>query len=490
MPIPEACPGCGQTIEAAGTGGDWFCAACGAGMKLDPAGKPGLPRAPDETFSRSMLVRLPEFATGPRGEMIARLTAGSLLWLEASGPLASFLGRTAGELAAEAFLDSLHPDDRALAEDEFRQAVAQGERHDFVLRLRGADGEWHFLRIHTQARYEADGRVNHIRCHLKDVTDRVRSEEELRRRTGQLTAANEQLREANRRLKDAQAQLVHSEKLAALGTMAAGLAHEVNNPLSFAANNVAVFERDLAAVMEILSGYREGLDVLRAARPSLAARIEGLESEADLPYLRKALPELLRSTRRGLARVGTIVQTLRDFAQVDRAAGGSIDVACSLDQAVAMLGQEIAGQQVRVERHSAPAPTIECAAADINQVLLGLLMNALQAIESAGRGSGTLRVVSRPDDGGVAVEVGDDGCGIPPENLTRIFDPFFTTRPAGRGTGLGLSLAHRIVADHGGRIEVESRRGAGSTFRVFLPLRVEKSGGETGRWSADRRVRP
>ena len=130
-----------------------------------------------------------------------------------------------------------------LPSEEFQQACEHGERHDLVLRIRDRSHGWHYFRISSQARYELDGRINHIRCNLRDVTDGVRAEHELRRRTDMLIAANEQLRTTNLELKKTQSQLIQSEKLASLGTLAAGMAHEINNPLAFVVNNLALLER-------------------------------------------------------------------------------------------------------------------------------------------------------------------------------------------------------------------------------------------------------
>jgi signal transduction histidine kinase len=427
-------------------------------------------------LSRSMLIRLPGFGAGPADEMIARLQPGTLRWLSASDALAAMLGRPVDGPDAGGLLDAVHPDDRVLAEDEFRQAAELGERHDFVLRLRAWAGAWRYMRFDAQARYDRQGGLHHLRCHLKDVTDRVHAEQELRRRTAQLTAANEQLREANRKLAQAQGQLVHSEKLAALGTLAAGMAHEINNPLAYATNNVAVLGREVASLLDVVAAYSEGLDALRSAQPDLAERLARVEAEADLAYLRRALPELVESTRRGLARVAKIVQDLRDFSQVDRAEVVEVDLSRSLEQGLGLLAGLFDRQGIAVERRLAALPPLEASAAHLNQALFNLLLNAAQAIEATGRGSGTIRVATRQEGGEAVAEVADDGCGIPAEALPRIFDPFFTTKPAGSGTGLGLSLAHGIVSDHGGTIEVDSAVGSGTTFRVRLPLRPGGSG--------------
>jgi PAS domain S-box-containing protein len=403
--------------------------------------------------------------------MICRLEPRTLRWIEINDPLSEFLGRSIDDLRRRSFLEFLHHDDRALAEDEFRQALELGERHDFVLRVKDRSGHWRYMRVHTQARYERDGRVNHIRCNLKDVTDRVRAEQELRRRTEQLTAANERLREANERLKEAQSQLIHSEKLASLGTLAAGMAHEINNPLAFASSNVAVLEREVTALLEILAKYREGWDALHQARPELAEAVAELEKRIDLPYLQQNLVEMTRSTRKGLKRVAQTVQNLRGFAQLDRAEIGELDVNQSIDQSLGMLSDMLSRNQIAVSRDYGELPPLECAPAHINQVFLNLLMNAMQAIESAGRAGGRLEVTTRRQGDEIVVEIVDDGCGMPPEVLSKIFDPFFTTKPIGRGTGLGLSLSHGIIADHGGRIEVQSVVGSGTRFRIVLPSR-------------------
>ena len=248
------------------------------------------------------------------------------------------------------------------------------------------------------------------------------------------------------------------------------MAHEINNPLAIAMNNVAVLDRELSSLLEVVACYQEGLDDLRATQPELAARIERLQEEADLPYLQENLPGMVQATRKGLRRVAQIVQNLRGFAQLDRAKIGDVDINESIDLSLEMLDELLSREQIRVERDFGTLPLLEAAGAHLNQVFLNLLMNAKQAIEGRGKPSGTIRVTTRLFDGEIVVEVADDGCGIPADVLPKVFDPFFTTKPVGHGTGLGLSISHGIVAEHGGRIEVESRPGLGSRFRVRLPL--------------------
>jgi PAS domain S-box-containing protein len=267
-----------------------------------------------------------------------------------------------------------------------------------------------------------------------------------------------------------QTRISQAEKMASLGLLSAGIAHEINNPLAYVLNNLAVLERDFAALGEILVAYDQARADLLLACPDRVARLDQLAEEIDLPYLRENLGRLLSSTRQGARRVSDIVQNLRGFTRIDQAAVDRVDLHEAIASSIEMVRGRLERQNITLEQHWGELPEVSCTPAQINQVVLNLLVNALQAIESTGRDQGHIVLTTRAEGDAVILEVADDGIGIPEAVLPRIFDPFYTTKPVGQGTGLGLSISHGIIRDHGGRLEVESRAGLGTSFRVILPI--------------------
>ncbi|HEY7313231.1 MAG TPA: response regulator [Gemmataceae bacterium] len=299
-----------------------------------------------------------------------------------------------------------------------------------------------------------------------------RGELRVRLRAGERIIELEQaLAEQNRALREAQAALVQTEKLASLGQLAAGMAHEINNPIAYVANNLAVLRRDVPAALQLLEKYRAGREPLRGVDPDLVAEVERMEEEIDLPYIRESLPRLFERSLDGLKRVRDIVKNLRDFARLDEADFKEADINAALQSTLEIAAHEIKKSGVQLRTAFAEAlPPVLCHPCKVNQVFLNVLLNAIQATASGGE----IEVRTRPDEAtetGVAIDVRDSGCGIKPENLPHIFDPFFTTKPVGQGTGLGLSVSYGIIRDHGGSIEVESEVGRGTLFRIRLPLR-------------------
>jgi two-component system NtrC family sensor kinase len=267
------------------------------------------------------------------------------------------------------------------------------------------------------------------------------------------------------------AMLVQSEKLASIGLLSAGVAHEINNPLAYVGNNLAVLERDFKGVLELMACYEQAHPQLAEVDPDRLRKIEALSEDLDWPYVRSNLERMLARTRDGVQRVANIVQNLRGLARTSPPKLEAVSVPELIAPALEMIQGRIRRRGVEVVQDHCAYCRVMCVAPQISQVVLNLLVNAIQAIESSGREEGgRIEVSTRIAGDYYEIEIGDDGSGIDPESLPRLFDPFFTTKPVGEGTGLGLSISHGIVTGHGGKIEVESTPGVGTRFRVLLPL--------------------
>lgn len=312
--------------------------------------------------------------------------------------------------------------------------------------------------------YEAAIQRNHELTRIKD---------ELRTVNMSLEAANKELAEvveAERRthsaLKSAQSQLVQAEKLAGLGQMVAGVAHEINNPLSFVLNNTWVLQRDLGALKQLMDVYREQDVLIAQHNPRAAVKLRELCEQIDLNYTLKDLDESLEASRGGLKRIEHIVKDLRDFARLDQGELEDVDLNAGIQSTANIISGRAKHKQVQLELRLSPLPAVACYPAKINQVVMNLISNAVEACKPGG----LVTISTRWQDKEVQIEVADTGVGIDPKVKEKIFDPFFTTKPQGEGMGLGLSISYGIVHDHHGSINVESVLGQGSRFTVCLPI--------------------
>jgi two-component system, NtrC family, sensor kinase len=283
-------------------------------------------------------------------------------------------------------------------------------------------------------------------------------------RTRKLVQANEVLQAEVAERKQLQTQMLQQEKLASIGQLAAGVAHEINNPVGYIYSNFGSLEHYLDKLFRMLEAYEQAI-----ASPELHALKETLQ----ITYVKEDLPDLMRDSKDGLMRVRQIVQDLRDFSHVDSTNDWQVvQLHRGIDSTLNIVASEVRFKAEVVKEYG-QLPEVECLPSQINQVVMNLVVNAAHAIGPE-RGRIAVRTGTCTGDDGADeawIEVADNGSGIPPDVLPRIFDPFFTTKPVGKGTGLGLSLSYGIVQKHQGRISVDSAPGRGTTFRVTLPLR-------------------
>jgi PAS domain S-box-containing protein len=326
----------------------------------------------------------------------------------------------------ERYVAAVHPDDRERVTRVIQQATSDKQAFHFDHRIVTPDGNVRSLDCRGRVVLGADGEVQEMVGSSQDVTERRKME----------------------------AQLLLAGKLASLGTLASGIAHEINNPLAYVSTNLELIERQLPEV-----GRNATTEQMKPLRDAVTA------------------------ARHGSSRMRDIVQGLNTFSRADHDKREPIDLAAVADLAIDMTSHEIT-QRARLVRDYSPTPPVIANESRLSQVLMNLLVNASQAIERGAVEKNEIRVQIRTcDDGSACIEVSDTGSGVVPENVGRIFDPFFTTKTTGNGTGLGLSICHGIVRDLGGEIRMTATSSKGTTFRVSLPV-VDRAAIESARPAA------
>jgi signal transduction histidine kinase len=270
------------------------------------------------------------------------------------------------------------------------------------------------------------------------------------------------LRAALAELQQTQAQLIQTEKMSSLGQLVAGVAHEINNPVSFIYGNLVHAEEYARDLQEVVDLYEaEGLEL----SPQTRARLDEIEPD----YLREDFPRLLASMKMGTDRIKAIVVSLRNFSRLDEAQMKEASLHEGIDSTLLILGSQLK-QGIEVVKEYGDIPPISCYPAQLNQVFVNLLANAIDAMLAANSEVKQLAIATEAVEDRVRVTIRDTGPGIPPHIREKIFDPFFTTKPVGKGTGLGLSICYQIIQKHRGTIEVSSEEGRGSEFVITLPV--------------------
>ncbi len=334
------------------------------------------------------------------------------------------------------------------------------------------NGTQRVIAWHNTVLLDEKGEIEAILSSGDDVTERKAAEEEAR-------LAYAELQSANRELKQTQSQLVQSEKLAAIGELAAGVAHEMNTPVGFVASNFQTLDSYVEKIKGLLEAY-EQLTTQIGTVPETellkkAAATNKMRDEMKLDFILEDIQELFDDSSEGLERVTSIIRNLKDFSRVGQP--GIREEFCVNDgiESTLVVARNEIKYDADIKTEFSQVPFVLCESGQVNQVFLNILLNAVQAIKSQERQkNGTITIKTYATEAEVVCEISDDGPGIPADKLSKIFDPFFTTKPAGKGTGLGLSVSYDIiVSKHGGKLLVDSTVGKGTKFIIKLPIERE-----------------
>jgi two-component system NtrC family sensor kinase len=405
-------------------------------------------RASEEKFSAI-------FSMTPDPMALTRLRDGVLL--EISHSYAGYFGYERNEMLGHSTLSYdlglwIEPAHRQKWRDQLER---DGEVLGFETPLRRKDGT--IVTVLISGKIVDMSGEHCVIVDLRDITRRKQMEELLLQEKAEQAVLI-------RKLEEAQNQLLQSEKLAAIGQLAAGVAHEINNPMGFIRSNLCRLNEYADSLLNVIAAY-ESADPLLQDQPQISEHIAQAKRSADLAFLKVDLRSLIEESLEGYDRVRRIVQDLRDFSRIDASEWQQFDIHAGLESAINVVWNEIK-YKAELVRDYGEVPLVECISSRLNQVFMNMLVNAAQAIAMHGK----ITISTRCHDNMVEIAFMDTGQGIPDEVLPKIFEPFFTTKPVGKGTGLGLSVSYGIIRDHGGNIEVVSEVGAGTTFTIRLPV--------------------
>lgn len=355
------------------------------------------------------------------------------------------------------WFEHIHPDDVPTIFSSLALLFSEGQR-TYEYRFKARDGRYLWMHDSLRLIRDAAGNPLEVVGSLTNITDRKLMEEALQKKGEEQRLLIDQLQEA-------QAQLLQSEKMASIGQLAAGIAHEINNPVGFVNSNMGALNTYVDALLKLVDGYDQVLNGL-PANSEASDQIATLKRKADLEFLREDVTELVKESLDGLRRVKDIVQSLKDFSHVGETDWQLADLHHGIDSTLNIASNEFRFKATVLKEYGV-LPLVKCMASQLNQVFMNLIVNAAHAIQE----TGVITIRTGCENDWVWVEIGDTGVGIAEEHLTRVFEPFFTTKPVGKGTGLGLSVSYNIIAKHGGKIEVQSELGQGTRFTLHLPVR-------------------
>ena len=365
-------------------------------------------------------------------------------------PVADFLNQPS------LWLDIIYPDDR----DKVKNCLEQLKNNTvqkITYRIVHIDKKLRWLFTHMRYIPDTQGIPAHIDGITVDITQFKNAEDLLKKQ-------NKEIQTALNKLQEMQQQLTQSEKMASVGQLAAGVAHEINNPIGYINSNLTSLKNYIDNLLALVAIYEE--TEATSTNTEQLAQIEAFKQKIDLEFLKTDVLELLEESHEGATRVKKIIQDLKDFSHMGSDDDWQwTDLHVGLESTLNIVNNEIK-YKAKIVKEFGELPEVKCLPHQLNQVFMNLLVNAAHAIEN--EGTITLRTGTENDQ--AWVEISDTGKGIAPEHLNRIFDPFFTTKPIGKGTGLGLSVSYTIIKKHQGEIQLTSQLGQGTTFRIVLPI--------------------